>query len=435
MVANLINFPNKIVVVLGPEWSYGTHPVGNVLEEGRVMVLERTTPTSTKWRDSDGILQVDFASGVGIAITGLEGTIGWAIGPAVSIDYTFLNGWNAPASPSDLLFLQGPAYGNYGLFTGSMIYQMHRVFSLMMDYDDYFSSSSSSSPSSSSSSSSGNSSSSSSVGPSSSSSSMLSSSSSSIDPTDYSVGVYHLSDGGTTLIQTLSSPAGEDIQFGCSVAISERHLAVGACKSNDMGGSVFVYTKDLVGQEVEYIQTTEIKASDISNGLLYGASVALNEHSMMVGSATGHVYYNRIPVLVSDVEFVFYTKDDQEHSIPAEMDLHLLNSPVDFDTITYNDSGMIDEGQWIGSTVKIDPEKTRWTISKINLLKVDREFNGLNFLQMALGDMVNHGFVLKCRNFNEAEYPTSFYSADEELQPQWTPELNIQLKVYPTPVD
>jgi hypothetical protein len=87
--------------------------------------------------------------------------------------------------------------------------------------------------------------------------------------------IYNLD--GTGEVKITASDAAADDRFGCSVAVSDTKVAVGARNHDNVTGAVYVYNTDGTGE-------VKITASDGASGDRFGCSVAIQGDKIIVGA-------------------------------------------------------------------------------------------------------------------------------------------------------
>ena len=87
--------------------------------------------------------------------------------------------------------------------------------------------------------------------------------------------IYNLD--GTGELKITASDAAADDRFGCSVAVSDTKVAVGARNHDNVTGAVYVYNTDGTGE-------VKITASDGASGDRFGCSVAIQGDKIIVGA-------------------------------------------------------------------------------------------------------------------------------------------------------
>ena len=89
--------------------------------------------------------------------------------------------------------------------------------------------------------------------------------------------VYVYNTDGTGEVKITASDAAADDRFGCSVAMSDTKVAVGARSQDNDSGAVYVYNTDGTGEQ-------KIVASDGAGGDQFGQSVAIQGDKIIVGA-------------------------------------------------------------------------------------------------------------------------------------------------------
>lgn len=284
-----------------------------------------------------------------------------------------------------------------------------------------------------------------------------SSSSSSSSLSDNYGSAYIFERDGTdwNFLQKLVAPGTEfGGMFGYSVAMSYRHTAIGAYGidkdwtsssssiTSTNTGAVFVFVRDAQPSEFTHHQT--LYAEDFQENSNFGGSVALNQHSLIIGAPmddylvgsitnSGSAYYFKLPALVDDVILRLYTqsKDIMED---GTISVYRVNSSSEWteDTVTWSNSDEIQTDKLLSSLSSFSDENNTGVTTGVNSFTFDSNINLQYLFAEALGDSINYGLVINTTGLNNRE--TGFYSSDQKYS-QFYPELIIQLSVYPSEND
>lgn len=270
---------------------------------------------------------------------------------------------------------------------------------------------------------------------------------------DENVYLYDVDDDGVYLSQIIQSGFSDPVGFGAAVALSDKNLLIGIPRNNvdsrTRSGSVNLYTKDMMQSSSStssgYIPSTQffskqiLSASTPNANELFGGSVAINQHSIAVGTncPEGNEYYFKIPALVEDIEFCFWTKDLNRfnNSAISGIDVYNLASAVDFSTITWNTMGAITIGDRIGSSKFAAITTNQYSATGLNILKINESYDKQRFIEMASHAINYFGFLVEISKIDEIQEKSELYSNEEFKYPEYSPEMNILMSFHPSPDD